>query len=140
MKLKFKLLLVSLTFGIGIFFNSCSNEDKNSDSTFKDLSEINKFASMDIINYTNTHISKVTIFDVSENFPDFPPLLISQSEEMNDDKFRVLSLWVYADNYEILDLKEILLVLLKWNFIQIIPINLIQKNTRQFLKMIYSLS
>ena len=71
--------------------------------------KINKFVVMDTINYTNTDISKVTIFDVSENFPNFPPLLISQSEEMNDDKFRVLSLWIYADNYEILDLKEILL-------------------------------
>lgn len=46
MKLKFKLLLVTLTFGIGIFFNSCSNEEKNSNSNFKDLSEVNKFASI----------------------------------------------------------------------------------------------
>ncbi len=46
MKLKIKLLLVALTFGIGIFFNSCSNEDKNSNSNFKDFSEVNKFASI----------------------------------------------------------------------------------------------
>ena len=44
MKLKFKLLLATLTFGLGIFFYSCSNDESSSDSNFKNFSELNKFA------------------------------------------------------------------------------------------------
>ena len=63
---------------------------------------------MSIINYKGIDISKVNIYDVSEIFPNFPPIIISPIDEMSHEKFRVLSLWIYADNYNIFDLKEAL--------------------------------
>ena len=63
---------------------------------------------MKTINYKGVDLSNATVFDIAKIYPDFTPLIISPNEEINDEKFRVLSFLVYADNYNILELKEIL--------------------------------
>ena len=70
--------------------------------------KINKFASMKTINYKGVDLSSATAFDIAKIHPNFVPLVISPNEEMNEEKLRILSIWVYADNYKISELKEIL--------------------------------
>lgn len=63
---------------------------------------------MKTIDYKGFDLSKITVFDLSKKFPDFAPLIISPDKEIEDEKFRVLSLLVYAVNYQIRDLCQIL--------------------------------
>lgn len=72
------------------------------------MDKINKFVNMNEIYYNGSDLSKATVFDIAKYFPDFAPLLISTYEEINEEKLRVLEIFIYADNYKILDLKEIL--------------------------------
>lgn len=59
-------------------------------------------------NYKDLDISKATVFDIAKKFPNFAPLLISPETEISDEKFRIFSILVYAENYKISDLKQTL--------------------------------
>lgn len=63
--------------------------------------------------YKNLDLQTATVYDLADLFPDQPPVLISPEEDLTDEQERILSLYTYAENYNITDLLQKLETLFK---------------------------
>lgn len=55
-------------------------------------------------NFQGIDISKITQYDLMSVFPDFPPLLVSTTENWDDDKLRVIEVYTFSNHYDISEL------------------------------------
>ena len=50
-------------------------------------------------------LKEASIFDVAKLYPDFPPFLISPVHDLSDEDHRIFSLYSYAEEYKLTELK-----------------------------------